>query len=101
MKSDVQAAVCAFCGRGEDKVPALLGESDKKVFICSDCLSDYYSAWEEASGETGGKTKKPTKKLAPIDFKKITPQELKAHLDAYVIGQERAKKLRIEILCCI
>lgn len=74
---------CAFCGRSEKEVPFLLQGMDSA--ICSDCVKicgDYLSNLEKSVQETPEK----------ID-KLMTPKEIKACLDQYVIGQDRAKKL--------
>lgn len=74
---------CAFCGRSEKEVPFLLQGMDSA--ICSDCVKicgDYLSNLEKSVQKTPEK----------ID-KLMTPKEIKACLDQYVIGQGRAKKL--------
>ena len=74
---------CAFCGRSEKEVPFLLQGMDSA--ICSDCVKicgDYLSNLEKSVQKTPEK----------ID-KLMTPKEIKACLDQYVIGQDRAKKL--------
>ncbi len=80
---------CSFCGRGEQDVELLI-PSPEGVFICNDCvevctqiLDDYMPA--EAVGE-----EEPLK----LSFNTLPkPQELKAKLDEYVIGQDEAKRV--------
>ena len=74
---------CIFCGRDERQVPMLLQGIDG--YICSDCValaSEYLKDIEKAEG----------KSAAPAPLGKAPkPKEIKAFLDKYVIGQDRAK----------
>ncbi len=72
-------AKCSFCGRAEGEVGRLIAGPD--VFICSECV--------ELCNEILAKEKKTDYKFSQIV---LTPAEIKARLDQYVIGQERAKK---------
>ena len=77
---------CMFCGRSEDEVPFLL--QGMEGFICSDCVhlaSDYLKEVEPSPNKSG----KAPEKLNKI----LKPKEIKAFLDEYVIGQDRAKKV--------
>lgn len=74
---------CMFCGRSENEVPLLLQGLDG--CICSDCVklaSDYLGEEKAKAHEDLGKIESLAK-----------PKEIKAYLDQYVIGQDRAKKL--------
>ena len=77
---------CMFCGRSERDVPFLLQGIDG--FICSDCveLAHDYLKDALASSSKGGK------QLGRLEELK-KPVEIKAFLDEYVIGQDRAKKM--------
>jgi ATP-dependent Clp protease ATP-binding subunit ClpX len=71
---------CSFCGKGEHEVRHIIVQDN--ACICDVCVSrcnDIIAGqtMEEAKGET----------------RLLTPAELKAELDAYVIGQEQAKKV--------
>ena len=71
---------CSFCGRPADQVPQLLEAATPGVFICSDCIVRAYDLISDPAEST-------------VDPLKIArPAELKAALDAYVVGQERAKR---------
>lgn len=77
---------CMFCGRSEDEVPMLL--SGIEGYICSDCIhiaADYLKEVEQQSKEASNSA------LALGELQK--PKAIKAFLDQYVIGQDRAKKL--------
>ena len=75
-----------FCGRSEAEVPFLLQGIDG--CICSDCVELTYNYMSEALGRSSRQTS-PQEKLE--NLKK--PAEIKAFLDEYVIGQDRAKKM--------
>ena len=73
---------CMFCGRGADEVQLLQGDG---ACICTECIQRSYEYIREA-----GLTAKPVH--GTIDSL-MTPAQITAKLDEYVIGQERAKRL--------
>ena len=75
---------CMFCGRAEHDVPFLLRGLD--ACICSDCVELAYDYLKDAAAEDR-KTE-----AAALDIK-YKPKDIKAFLDDYVIGQDRAKKM--------
>ena len=80
---------CSFCGRPEsDGVPMLEGLHG---FICADCVLQAADIVNESMGApaTRKRSRPATIKQKPIP----TPQDIKAHLDQYVIGQEEAKRV--------
>ncbi|MEM8727981.1 MAG: ATP-dependent Clp protease ATP-binding subunit ClpX [Chlamydiota bacterium] len=70
-------AACSFCGRTEETVQKLV--SGPNAFICDKCIRLCIDIIEK-------KDTKPETKL-------LKPKEIKARLDEYVIGQEKAKKM--------
>ncbi|MBX3443906.1 MAG: ATP-dependent Clp protease ATP-binding subunit ClpX [Planctomyces sp.] len=76
-------ANCSFCGKSyRDVGPLVEGPGD--VYICGECIDLCQSILEQERKRRGD-----SKKL----FTRIpTPREIVAHLDHYVIGQERSKK---------
>jgi len=71
---------CSFCGAFESSdLQLLAGES---AYICENCI---HSAYKIISGEVVTESEGNQKLL--------TPKEIKEHLDKFVIGQERAKKV--------
>ena len=77
---------CMFCGRSDAEVPFLL--QGLHGYICSDCAKLAAQYVEELEGE-GKKGGAPVQSLG----KAPKPAEIKAYLDQYVIGQDRAKKV--------
>ena len=77
-------AFCSFCRKSyRDVGPLVEGPGD--VYICGECIDLCQSILEQERRRRG--TSKPL-------FSKIpTPRELVEHLDQYVIGQDRAKKV--------
>lgn len=78
---------CMFCGRSEKEVPFLLQGLDG--FICSDCVELAHDYLKDALGKSSAASQSQAGRLD--NLKK--PQEIKAFLDEYVIGQDRAKKM--------
>jgi ATP-dependent Clp protease ATP-binding subunit ClpX len=76
---------CSFCGSVETEDNPLLAAPDNKAFICKNCVLHAYDI-------IMGAVKKQQKENKG-EVKLLTPKEIKAHLDEYVIGQERAKKI--------
>ncbi len=72
---------CVFCGKNKNEVKKLIGGHG--VYICDECIRLSYNLLNKIAIEEEKKTRKVLPK----------PYEIKAILDEYVIGQERAKKL--------
>ena len=90
---------CAFCGRSAKDAPnsAFLQSGFSGMGICSDCLTLAYEQLYGSDDEAGVKTKSHgVDKELQAFIKKLkvpVPSEMKAELDKFVIGQERAKKV--------
>jgi ATP-dependent Clp protease ATP-binding subunit ClpX len=78
---------CSFCASLETEDNPLLAAPDDAAFICKNCVLTAYEII------MGAQDKKKDKKEESEDIKLLTPKAIKAHLDEYVIGQERAKKI--------
>jgi ATP-dependent Clp protease ATP-binding subunit ClpX len=74
------AIKCSFCGRGQDEVTKLV--SGPSVYICNECIKLCNDILEEEMG----------RESATVSVELPKPIEIKASLDEYVIGQDRAKK---------
>ena len=90
---------CIFCGaKRNERTPGVSG-GPLGVFICEKCLTECAHAMgmdlvpEELNPVRKNKAGKP-QRLAPKYIPQlIPPAEMKAHLDEYVIGQDRVKKI--------
>jgi ATP-dependent Clp protease ATP-binding subunit ClpX len=72
---------CSFCGKSQKEVKKLI--AGPTVYICDECIGLCNDIIAE---EIAGEEKRDQKLRIP------RPSEIKAVLDEYVIGQERAKK---------
>ncbi|MCM2350156.1 MAG: ATP-dependent Clp protease ATP-binding subunit ClpX [Bacteriovoracaceae bacterium] len=73
---------CNFCGKSQKEVKKLI--AGPGVYICDECIELCNDIIFEDSVKT-------VSKAATDNVPK--PHEIKAHLDQYVIGQDRAKKI--------
>jgi ATP-dependent Clp protease ATP-binding subunit ClpX len=73
---------CSFCGKSQHEVRKLI--AGPSVFICDECVDLCNDIIREEVQESGGES---SQDRLPV------PQEMKAILDEYVIGQQRAKKV--------
>jgi ATP-dependent Clp protease ATP-binding subunit ClpX len=87
MRRSKQSYRCSFCGRDKSETLILIAGIDGH--ICEVCVEQASEIVEEEL--YGGKRKEEKKRdfLLPDS---VTPMEIKAHLDQYVIGQDEAKK---------
>lgn len=82
--SPTSTLYCSFCGKSQREVKKLI--AGPSVYICDECIdlcNDIIH--EDVSKDSGGKKASLENLPSPADIKK--------HLDEYVIGQERAKKI--------
>ena len=71
---------CSFCGKGQDEVQRLIAGPD--VYICNECIA------------LCDDILKNDNRKEDLDSSDIPlPQEIKAALDDYVVGQDDAKKI--------
>jgi len=74
---------CSFCGRSKKETNMLV--AGLEGHICDNCIEQAYTIMNE---ELGSKSR-----VAFDTINLLKPSEIKAFLDQYVIGQERAKKV--------
>ncbi|MEE1008730.1 MAG: ATP-dependent Clp protease ATP-binding subunit ClpX [Agathobacter sp.] len=77
---------CSFCGKTQEQVNRLIS-GPNGAFICDECIDICAEILEEEAMEEGrtGTSKE--------EINLLKPEELKAFLDEYVIGQDQAKKV--------
>lgn len=85
MSDKKQKAHCIFCGRDESQVEYLIQSQSGSLGVCSDCAELFGKMLQEQN------RKSAVEALDNYELK--TPSRIKAYLDQYVIGQERAKKV--------
>ena len=78
---DERMAKCSFCGKSETAVKRLI--AGPGVFICDECVSLCTEILDDSVTMTDDFND-------PIAI--LKPEEMKAFLDQYVIGQDRAKR---------
>ena len=76
-----------FCGRRENEVSLLLQGMDG--YICAECVKLAGEYLDEFAGVSKASSSKKEVKVE----NEYKPMDIHAHLDQYVIGQDRAKKL--------
>ncbi|RME00092.1 MAG: ATP-dependent Clp protease ATP-binding subunit ClpX, partial [Bacteroidetes bacterium] len=92
MRKSKQDYRCSFCGKDKSEAMILIAGIDGH--ICETCAEQAMDiVEEELYGQNKRSKKAPSAK--PSNFvlpDSVTPKEIKAYLDQYVIGQEDAKK---------
>lgn len=76
---------CSFCGHVQDEFHRLIQGQEPNVFICDQCVS--------ICGELIKLKDEEESEFEEFNIKLPLPSEIKAVLDEYVIGQEKAKKI--------
>ncbi len=86
-----QSPRCNFCGKDASMVERLI--AGPGVYICNECVELCNSILEDGELAPAGKGKNPARSAKAAGAAKLmTPAEMKAVLDEYVIGQDAAKK---------
>jgi len=73
---------CSFCGKNKQDTDVLI--AGISAHICDRCIEQAYNILEIESDEDDSLDQ---------SARLLKPQEIKSHLDEYVIGQEQAKKV--------
>ncbi|WP_348663298.1 ATP-dependent Clp protease ATP-binding subunit ClpX [Chlamydia vaughanii] len=82
--------ICSFCGRSEKDVEKLI--AGPSVYICDYCIKLCSGILDKKPAATPATGSAPETTTHNPDLQALTPKEIKKHIDAYVVGQERAKK---------
>ncbi len=95
-KKDKNTLVCSFCNKTQNEVKKLIagrtlsfgdeGKNAQTVFICDECVELCAKIIADEAGNVEGEKQDDEIKLT-------SPHEIKAFLDNYVIGQDKAKKV--------
>ena len=95
---------CSFCGRGENEVNMLI--TGMQGYICDECVAQAYQITQTVFHGQGAEAAEKnltsnqiaemaagSKDLEAVNMGNVPkPQEIKAYLDEYIIGQDDAKK---------
>ncbi len=82
--SNKRSSYCSFCGKGYREVgPMVEGPND--VYICSSCVELCHNIIRQE--------KRKLASSRPLFTSIPTPRQIMEHLDKYVIGQDRAKRV--------
>lgn len=76
---------CSFCHKGRHQVEQMIEGPEfggKNIYICNECVDVSYDTLH---------TEEPEKVIRKRKEKILSPEQIKAHLDEYVIGQNDAK----------
>ncbi len=73
---------CSFCGKSQDEVKKLI--AGPTVYICNECI--------DLCNEIVTEDRQQALE-SQLEASTLKPHDIKAHLDEYVIGQDRAKKV--------
>ena len=86
VKMTSKKARCGFCGRSENNVRAMVSGIETGAYICNECASRCIELMDDHMR---------LKKMGEIKNMEelMKPSQIKAELDEYVIGQDRAKKV--------
>ncbi len=79
---------CSFCGKSQHEVNKLIS-GPNHIFICDECVEICAEIIEDEAEEDNLEALEKGDK----EINLLKPQEIKAFLDEYVIGQEEAKKV--------
>lgn len=86
---------CSICGRHKNDVETLI-DTHRGFFICDRCIRGMMSAVGGSASAHGETASESSSEAAVADILSApipTPQKLYEHLDNYVIGQQRAKRV--------
>ena len=82
-RSGTRLTRCSFCEKPQPRADMVIA-GEGKAAVCYDCIRVLGQVVEE-------ETPPPVRKYEPS--KPLAPREIYAHLDTYVVGQDKAKKV--------
>ncbi len=91
---DKNIPICDFCGvQDNEKNPVISGDKSSICKVCAKSAYDIIVGHQNDESDTLVKMDKSNNVQVKKEQKILTPKELKAILDEYVIGQDKAKKV--------
>ncbi len=94
-KSKWKSILCSFCNLPVNEQLHVI-EGPNKLFMCHDCIQLGYEMSQKQKSTTGADNEGVTldeNQLHELFEKVPHPEEIVGHLDEYIIGQDKAKKL--------
>ncbi len=90
--------VCAFCGKNEMQIQRILYGNNENAVICNECIIASYNMLVDSGDIKAGKGRhaeasKPATAFISGADELMKPEDIKAYLDEYIIGQDAAKKM--------
>ncbi len=80
-KNGSDEPICSFCGRSESQVEHLIAAPEGGIYICNECVDICRDQLQEHTVST------------PDKVELLPPEQMKAELDKYIIGQDEAKRV--------
>jgi ATP-dependent Clp protease ATP-binding subunit ClpX len=94
VEKEKEKVKCSFCGRTKKETNVLI--SGLNGYICDICVEQATHIVTEELAQSGVKPKgtaTPAAQQKAFEHTLLKPEEIKLHLDEYVIGQDEAKKV--------
>lgn len=91
--------ICSFCGKNENQVRRILYGGSEEAVICNECILASYNMLVESGDVRGRRYAKPADfgeeegSFSDSGLMLMKPEEIKAYLDEYIVGQDEAKKI--------
>ena len=85
-KNNNDDMICSFCGKSQLSVKKMIVSSRGGCYICDECVQVCSEIMQEEAKQV-----KKEESLGKINL--LPPQEIKAKLDEYIIGQDEAKEV--------
>lgn len=83
---DIDIITCSFCGKRQDMVERMIAGPDAGIYICNECI-------EICNDILNNEYDDYIPEDTPREISSLPkPRDIKAALDEYVVGQDRAKK---------
>lgn len=88
--NDIVSISCSFCGKHQPDVKHMIA-GPNKIYICDECVDLCNEIIEQEKRELAMESRGDISKL-------MTPSQIKAELDKYIVGQEAAKQ-KLAVAC--